>query len=102
MEQRVLDAIGKAQTLGVPSGLMTGSERFLGEARKAGATLLGVGADTALLAAALRRHAKTLKGALKKRALKAPAFLEDSHRSRQRVHPRHGKAQLLSEGLRGP
>lgn len=65
MEQRVLDAIGKAQTLGVPSGLMTGSERFLGEARKAGATLLGVGADTALLAAALRRHAKTLKGALK-------------------------------------
>ena len=58
MEQRVLDAIGKAQTLGVPS-TMTGSERFLGEARKAGATLLGVGADTALLAAVLRRHAKT-------------------------------------------
>ncbi|MGD1989169.1 MAG: aldolase/citrate lyase family protein, partial [Pseudomonadales bacterium] len=65
MEQRVLDAIGKAQALGVPSGLMTGSERFLGEARKAGATLLGVGADTALLAATLRRHAKGLKGALK-------------------------------------
>ena len=65
MEQRVLDAIGKAQALGVPSGLMTGSERFLGEARKAGATLLGVGADTALLAATLRRHAKALKGTLK-------------------------------------
>jgi len=65
MEQRVLDAIGKAQALGVPSGLMTGSERFLGEARKAGATLLGVGADTALLAATLRRHARALREMLK-------------------------------------
>lgn len=64
MEQRVLAAITQAKALGVPSGLMTGSERFLGEARRAGATLLGVGADTALLAAALRRHARTLKDTL--------------------------------------